>query len=321
MNAQNTRFRMIFGLCLLLITAGCAPDAQPAPYADVQLTPYYTRTPPPAATAEAAPTELPTATIEATPAPVTHEVALQETISSIALRYGLDMGTVLAANPGLNPRALTVGTEIIVPIGDTASQIGMVSEPLELELGSPECIPTFEKGLWCFVQVKNSLEQASSMVVVSVSLEEPGGKQIRQINVPLLLHKIESGQTIPVIAYFAPPIQDGVAATADLISALPLSESRRSFLPIAVVNDNVDLAGRTALVSGELEISGEPGDLATMRVAAIAYDVDGRLVGARRMESELTLEPGDAVDFSVQLFSFGGSIANVIIYAEAFTIN
>ena len=306
--------------CLFVVNACTVPGAGQIGNL-TQLTPYSTSTPAVKPTAAATTAPQPTSTPAPTPTPLVHVLALGETISSIALRYGLDMGTVLAANPELNPRTLTVGTEIIVPVGDSVPQIGMVSEPLELELGSPECIPTFEKGLWCFVQVKNSLEQASSMVVVSVSLEEPGGKQIRQINVPLLLHKIESGQTIPVIAYFAPPIQDGVAATADLISALPLSESRRSFLPIAVVNDNVDLAGRTALVSGELEISGEPGDLATMRVAAIAYDVDGRLVGARRMESELTLEPGDAVDFSVQLFSFGGSIANVIVYAEAFTIN
>jgi len=306
--------------CLFAVNACTVPGAGQTANL-TQLTPYSTSTPAVKPTAAATTAPQPSSTPAPTPTPLVHVLALGETISSIALRYGLDMGTVLAANPELNPRSLTVGTEIIVPVGDSVPQIGMVSEPLELELGSPECIPTFEKGLWCFVQVKNSLEQASSMVVVSVSLEEPGGNQIKQINVPLLLHKIESGQTIPVIAYFAPPIQDGVAATADLISALPLSESRRSFLPIAVINDNVDLAGRTALVSGELEISGAPGDLATMRVAAMAYDVDGRLVGARRMESELTLEPGDAADFSIKLFSFGGSIANVIVYAEAFTIN
>lgn len=314
------KLKIILLVSLFAVTACTSPGVGQTANL-TQLTPYLTSTTEVKPTVAVTAAPQPTVTPAPTATPLVHVLALGETISSIALRYGLDMGTVLAANPGLNTRALTVGTEIIVPIGDTASQIGMVSEPLELDVGSPECIPTFEKGLWCFVQVKNSLEEASTMVVVSVSLEDPGGNQNRQINVPLLLHKIEPGQTIPVVAYFAPPIPAEVTTTTELISALPLSESRQSFLPAAIVNNKVDLAGRTALVSGELEINGEPGESAVMRVAAMAYDASGRLVGARRMESEVTLEPGDAVDFSIQLFSFGGLIANVIIYAEAFTEN
>lgn len=304
-------------ICMFVLTACTVPgDDQAANL--TQLTPYLTSTTAIKPTAAATAAPQPTATPAPTATPLIHVLALGETISSVALRYGLDTGTVLAANPDLNPRALTVGTEIIVPIGDTASQIGLVSEPLGLDVGSTECIPTFEKGLWCFVEVENALEQASTVVVVSISLTDPTGNNFRKMNVPLLLHKIEPGQTIPVVAYFAPPMPDGVTATAELISALPLSESRRSFLPAAIVNDKVDLAGRTALVSGEVEINGEPGDSVMLRVAAMAYDASGRLVAARRMEREITLEPGNAADFSIQLFSFGVSIANVIIYAEAF---
>jgi LysM repeat protein len=303
-------------VCLFAISACMAPGAGQAANLP-QLTPFLTSTTAVKPTVAATSAPQPTTTPEPTATPLIHVLALGETISSIALRYGLDMGTVLAANPGLNPNALIVGTEVIVPVGGSVPQIGMVSEPLEVKLGSPECIPTFEKGLWCFIEVENTLEQASTMVVVMVSLEQPGGNQNRQMNVPLLLHKIEPGQTIPVVAYFAPPIPDGVKATAELISALPLSESKRSFLPAAIVNDKVDLFGRTALVSGEVEINGEPGESVTMRVAAMAYDANGRLVGARRMEREIILEPGDAADFFVHLYSFGGPIDNVIIYAEA----
>lgn len=312
--------KIILLVCLFAMTACMAPDAVQESNLS-QLTPYLTLTTAIRPTEAATAAPQPTATPAPTATPLVHVLALGETISSIALRYGLDMGTVLAANPGLNPNALTVGTEVIVPVGDTGSQIGMVSEPLNLDVGSPECIPTFEKGLWCFVSIHNPLEQASTVVTISISLEEPGANNIRQMNVPLLLHKIEPGQTIPVVAYFAPPVSEAVTATAVLISALPLSESGRSFLPAVIVNDQVDLAGRTALVSGEVEISGEPGDSAVLRVAAMAYDTNGRLVGARRMETEITLEPGDAVDFAIQLYSFRGPIANVTLLAEAYTDN
>ncbi|MBM3137255.1 MAG: LysM peptidoglycan-binding domain-containing protein, partial [Chloroflexi bacterium] len=286
-----------------------------------QLTPYLTLTAAIRPTLAATTAPQLTATPAPTATPLIHVLALGETISSLALRYGLDMGTVLAANPGLNPNALTVGTEIIIPVGDSGPQIGMVSEPLKLKIGSPDCVITFEKGLWCFVKVENPLEQSSTVVVVSVSLSDSTGKNLKQINAPLLLHKIDPGQIIPVMAYFAPPIPSAVTATAELISALPLSDSRRSFLPAVIVNEEINLTGRTSYVSGEVEIEGEPGDSTILRVAAIAYDANGRLVGARRWEKEVTLEPGDAVDFSLQLFSSGGSIERVIIFAEAYQDN
>jgi LysM repeat protein len=306
--------------CLFAVTACTTTDAgQAANF--TQLTPFSTSTSAVQPTLAATTAPQPTATPAPTATPLIHVLTLGETISSVALRYGLDMGTVLAANPGLNPNALTVGTEIIVPVGVSVQQIGMVSEPLKLEVDSPFCSPTFEGGLWCFVEIHNSLEQASTVVVVSVAISDTEGKNLRKMNAPMLLHKIEPGQTIPVMAYFAPPVPDTVTATAELVSALPLSDSRRSFLPAAIVNDKVDLAGRTAFVSGEVEINGEPGEPAILRVAAIAYDAKGRMIGARRWESEVVLEPGDAVDFSLQLFSSGGTIERVIIHAEAYQDN
>jgi len=306
--------------CLFAASACSTPGAGQAANA-AQLTPYLTSTPEIQPTLAATTAPQPSATPAPTATPLVHILAMGETISSVALRYGLDMGTVLAANPGLNPNALTVGTEIIVPLGESGPQIGMVSEPLKLKVGSPDCTPTFEGGFWCFAEVENNLEQPSIVVVVSISLSDSAGKNLQQMNVPLLLHKIEPGQVIPVLAYFAPPIPSGVTATAELVSALPLTDSRRSFLPAAIVNEITEIDGRTATVSGEVEINGEPGDSAILRVAAIAYDANGRLVGARRWEKEVTLASGDAVDFSLQIFSSGGFIERVIIHAEAFQDN
>jgi LysM repeat protein len=57
----------------------------------------------------------------------THVVAQGETISSIAFKYGKNMNDVLAANPGIDPYTLRVGSVVVIPIGNafTVSQLGV----------------------------------------------------------------------------------------------------------------------------------------------------------------------------------------------------
>jgi LysM repeat protein len=45
-----------------------------------------------------------------------HVVAPGETISSIAFMYGKNMNAVLAANPGINPYTLKVGSLVVIPM-------------------------------------------------------------------------------------------------------------------------------------------------------------------------------------------------------------
>jgi LysM repeat protein len=47
--------------------------------------------------------------------PHVHLVRQRETISSIAAQYGLKAGTLLAANPGVEPRRLRVGQSLNLP--------------------------------------------------------------------------------------------------------------------------------------------------------------------------------------------------------------
>jgi membrane-bound lytic murein transglycosylase D len=51
---------------------------------------------------------------------VEHRVARGETLSHIALRYGVPLRDLRAANPGLNPRRLQIGQRLTVPISPRA---------------------------------------------------------------------------------------------------------------------------------------------------------------------------------------------------------
>ncbi|HUV15714.1 MAG TPA: LysM domain-containing protein [Pelolinea sp.] len=310
-----------FALLTLSVLAGCTPAISEPSAGTARLTPYLTSTGFPLATAAMTKAPQPTALPSPTPTPVTHVVALGETISSIALRYGLDMGAVLAANPQVDPYTLTVGTEVIIPLGDTSAQIGLSSEPLALEVSIPVCTPTAESGLWCIALITNPLAEPAAGVTVAMSLLDGTGEETARLNAPMLLNKIEADDTLPAMAYFPPPVPEGFSAASLLVSALPLAESGKSFLPAVVLNEEIQLDGRTVRVSGEVTVEGESGAPIEIWVAALAYDSQGRLVGVRRLKNRISLETGNDVDFNLNLYSMGAAISHVIIKAEALQIN
>lgn len=70
---------------------------------------------PPTAVAEAAPTETPTP--EPDPdEPLVHIVAAGDTLSNISRFYDVPLDDIVAANTLLNPNALAVGQEVIIPV-------------------------------------------------------------------------------------------------------------------------------------------------------------------------------------------------------------
>ena len=77
------------------------------------------------------------------------------------------MTAILAANPEIDPYTLTVGTSVIIPQGNTSIQIGMATEPLALDLDSPDCSRTPEGGLWCFAMLANPLDEAADNLIVA----------------------------------------------------------------------------------------------------------------------------------------------------------
>jgi LysM repeat protein len=62
----------------------------------------------------------------------THVVAPGETISSIAFKYGKNMNAVLAANPGIDPYTLRVGSLVVIPMGNAfnVSQLSVGGSPV-----------------------------------------------------------------------------------------------------------------------------------------------------------------------------------------------
>jgi YD repeat-containing protein len=227
---------------------------------------------------------------------------------------------VLAANPEIDPYTLTVGTQVKIPLGNSNLQIGGTSEPLALTLSEPECSLTPDAGLWCFVMVSNPLPDAAANIAVTFSLaNNASGETVDQI-VPAILNKLDPGDALPAVVFFAAPIPADFAVSAGLASAFSASQSGKTYYSVATDNPAVVIAGRLAKVSGEAVIKGDPGKTVDVWVAALAYDARGNLLGVRRTESRVTLIKDERLVFNLNVYSTGNPIDSVVLKAEAILV-
>jgi hypothetical protein len=83
----------------------------------------------------------------------------------------------------------------------------------------------------------------------------------------------------------------------------------------------IEISGRLAKVTGEAVTTADPGKTVDVWVAALASDINGNLVGLRRVENRVTLDEGKSLNFNLYVYSTGGVINSVIIKAEAILVN
>ncbi len=305
----------------LMVLTGCSPINQTEQSVSAQLTPWHTATAISTLPIETPEAQASTSTPAPTPTPTIHIVTLGETISSIALRYGLDMNTLLAANPEIDPYSLIVGDQVIIQAGNVQVQIGGLSEPLALDVSKPECSRTPEGGLWCFAVLTNPLDEAASNLAVTFKASNASSEEIASHTAPAILNKLDPGETLPASVYFAGPLPAVINVTASLAFAFPASQSGKTFISVDTGSPVIEISGRLAKVTGEAVTAADPGKTVDVWVAALAYDINGNLVGMRRVENRVSLEEGKGLNFDLYVYSTGGVINSVIIKAEAILVN
>ncbi len=157
-------------ILFLLTLAGCAagnlslPTIVPLP--TDTLVPTPSATPLPTDTLAPSPTSSPTLT--PTPAPVTYTVTEKDDMFGVALRYGISLDELKAANPTVIPNMMSVGTVLTIPITPTPPATGTNPElpvqtpdpfsPLCKWPMAPICYQDALGGAYCFAQLENTSE-------------------------------------------------------------------------------------------------------------------------------------------------------------------
>jgi len=322
--------RTLVCLLLLLTLAGCQPKAPAAPEPGTAV-PYQTSSPTQTPTVIPALTEisLPTATT------TTYTVRQGDTFISIAQMTGVTLQALQAANPGVSPTALSVGTKLVIPSGNqVSSEPTPTAAPLPIQ--QAQCWPETTGSLWCFALVKNDHDETLENISAQFAWLDAGGQPGASQVVYGLLDILPPGASMPLAAHFtvpvqvaAPaqatvpvqavaPVQAGAAVRVQVLTAIRLLPGDARYLPVRVENSlvSVEASGLTAYVAGRVVLTGTA-TANSLWVLASAYDAAGYVVGVRRWESTTALSAGAPVSFDFQVSSVGPGIARVEFLAEA----
>ncbi len=295
----------IWGLSSCLSSADAEPQRAPTRSGSLQpyLSPTPSKTPFPV-------TPAPTQSPLPSPTPHLYTIAKGDTMSGIALRFGISAETLLAANPSVPPSAMSVGTELRIPDGEI-SFVEPTVEPLPLELAEPNCYPS-GGGVWCFLSLYNGTEENAESVSAAFHVHDSKtGRLLAEKQAFLPLDQLPAAESGVLSVFFPNFSADDVNVYALLQTALPSPMDEKRYLSVSLQNVLTEIAwdGMSAQVSGKAAVVG---DFSRLWVAVSAYDVDGKVVGVRRWESVA----GERA-FSLTVASLGHAIDTVLISAEA----
>ena len=305
--------RFLACLVLLFALTACGQKAEPTPD-------LATIVPSQTVPATPSPTLIPTLTeiVRPTPTTFTYTVVKGDTLSSIAAQNGVTLEALLAANPGISPTALSVGTKLVIPTGNPGTG-QPTPTPAELPVRQAHCWPEATGGLWCFGLVQNTYAETLENISAQFDLLDPNGQELTSQIVYGLLDILPAGASMPLAAHFAAPVQEQAAARVQVLTAIRLLPGDTRYLPVSLDDTlvSVEASGRFARITGRALLTGA-GTANTLWVLASAYDADGNVVGVRRWESSalaLTADAPAPFDFSVS--SLGPKIVRVEFIAEA----
>ena len=304
---------------LLISCTSSGIGATPVPST---LIPYVTSTEIPLSPTGAAQTPEGVVTAETplpSPTPFTYTIQQGDTISSIALKFGVSMDDLMAANPEISPNAMSVGLVIDIPSNPENPSGEPTPTPAPFTIQQIECYPTADRGMWCFVLVHNDLPDFLENVSAQVTLVDAEGTTLASQTALLPLNILPPDTSLPLATFFSPEVPLDAVPRVQVLTAIRLLPGDERYLPATVNNTlaQVNADGRSARVTGQVLLPENSPAASQVWVTGTAYDAAGRVVGLRRWEWISGLSPGGSLPFEFMLSSLAGRIEQVEFAVEA----
>lgn len=247
-----------------------------------------------------------------TPTPHVYTVVQNDTLFGIAARFNITLDALMAANPGVDARALSPGTQLLLPSGLGADTTPMPQiTPYPVLAREPLCYTSAAGELWCLVLVSNDNVLSLENVTGYVRLLDASGNLLENVEAAPPLNVLPPGAAMPLVAYFPIAPAGWAEAEAGIASAFSVQEDAALYVRV----DNIDFTwaaaaqdAKAARVQGGVALAGPA---SSVWVMAVAYDATGQPVGVRRWESSGELS------FDFWVYSLGADIADVQVVAEA----
>jgi len=311
------RFVVHHSLFIILLLTACASQPALSPTRASDLIPYLTATP---LTSTPTPEGLvPLTTPLPSPTPFTYTISQGETMSSVALKFGVSLNDLQAANPEVNPNAMSVGQVLKIPSNPDNPSGEATPTPAPFVIQQIKCYPTIDKGMWCFVLAYNDTPDFMENLSAQVTLVDSNQTVNASQTALLPLNILPPNTAMPLTVYFAPDVPFDAKPQIQVLTAIRLLPDDERYIPAAVNNTLVQVSadGHSAQVSGQVLSLSQTSVANEVWVVATAYSEDGSVVGVRRWESSTILNPGGSIPFELLLSSIGGRVERVDFSVEA----
>ncbi len=304
---------LFISLCLALgACAGQRQIASPTP----ALLPLPSATPIPIVTTPVA-TPVIIASPTFTPTPVTYVVQKGDTLIGIAVKYGVSVEALQAANNGVQPEYLSIGAVLVIPgpEGGEVVNIGVAPTPVPIPLSAPACYPTPTAALYCFVEARNPTDVAMENVSARITLAGADGMPLASAVAYSALDVIPPQSAGPLAVLFQSAPSGIAAMGVELLTANPSSDPSAHHVLLDIPTHSGSASGTQWLVAGQVRNpSGTPA--ASAWLVLTLYDQGGAIVGYRKIELAGGLAPGATQEFSITAASVGGAVDHYTIIAE-----
>ena len=303
--------RKLLLICIFIISACASPATKNAP--NTSLDPYSTSTPGLTSTPNVIvifETPIPTST------PLIYTVEAGDTISEIAEKFKITQDELRATNPDVSPNSMTIGMTLLIPDSSAVPVGASTPTPVPAPVAQTVCHPSADGGLWCFALIQNNTTELLENISAQITLRDESNNVIASQTAFMPLDIIAPNSSLPAYVLFDSEIPANFNIQVQVLTAnqLPLNNTR--YLPAAIQNAVAQINGRTAQLSGQILLPAESQAATQIRVAAIAYDKDGVVVGIKRWEGG-TVQPGGSISFSFLVSSLSFEIDAVEFFVEA----
>jgi hypothetical protein len=254
-----------------------------------------------------------------TPTPFMYTVAAGDTMGVIAYTYNLSLDQLIAANPGIDPRFLSIGAQLVIPFGESGSINLPTPVAVEFDSLDPKCYISILKEAWCFWLIENNSDAVYENISARFRLYDQNGVEITNQLGMIPINRLKIGDRMPVIAYFPPIIPEWSLVQVQIESLLQSPEGSERFLPVELVDSRVEMGEDNLYADffGSIRLGNTDITANLIWAAVTAYDDHGDVVGSRRWEADQILEPGTVMDFNITIYSISRPIDHIEVILEA----
>lgn len=294
----------------------------PAPTPTYTLTPEIgialaTRAVPTIAVIQVTPTPLPTATPTPTATPIVYVIEEGDTLLELAILNNTTVAEIETFNPGIQPRLLQIGQQVILPPPATPvySGTGATPIPIQVVVSNITVLETTLENVWVLGEVINQGEYPVENVQVEVGLFDRAGQGLAQISAWVVAGVIPAGEKAPFGV-----LVEGITGTvaypaASVVSGRTTLDLGTRYLDLAVSELEATFAEGRVVLEGQVTNVGERA-AADIALITTLYDAQGNVIGFHEIALSDPLLSGSHTPFILLITPPGSTVSTYTILAQ-----